>query len=223
MYITGDIVLLLFDCLDQTDNRKKMRPRSIRRQVLAQKNSLILSMLPTDVWFIILSNLIDAKNILKMSQVSSFFTNNHNIVLTSMKLRLGIHTENLRSLVHIEKAKYGIKLKGLHPNEEHKHNDIVVKRNDPTIKCLVGRRYDENIKDISVSRIHGVVELFQDLNFYKNGCIGRFNVEGCNGIYLERKDYYGFYGQGQNVDLCNGDIVHFSHNTGVMYEVGYVE
>ena len=158
-----------------------------------------------------------------MAQVSSFFTNNYNIILTSMKLRLGIHTENLKSLVHIEKAKCGIKLKALLSQNNDQHNDIVVKRNDPTMKCLVGRRYDESIKDISISRIHGVVELFDDLKFYKHGCIGRFHVAGFNGVYVEKKDYVGFYGPGQIVDLFHGEIVHFSHGTGVMYEVGYLE
>jgi hypothetical protein len=195
----------------------------MRRQVLAAKSSLILCMLPADVWIIILSNLMDVQNILKMAQVSSFFTNNYNIILTSMKLWLGIHTENLKSLVHIEKAKCGIKLKRLGPNNDHQHNDIVVKRNDPTIKCLIGRRYDESIKDISISRVHGVVELFDDLNFYKNGCIGRFHVAGYNGVYVEKKDHYSFYGRGTTVDLFNGEIVHFARGTGVMYEVGYVE
>ena len=180
-------------------------------------------MLPTDVWTIIVSKLIDTKDVLKMTQVSSFFTNNYNIILTSMKLRVGIHTESLKSLVHIEKARRGLKLKALSPSNDPEHKDIVLKRNDPTIKCLVGRRYDENIKDMSVSRIHGVIELFDDHNFYKNGCLGKFHVAGYNGIHVQSKNGRAvFYKTGNVVDLFNGEIIELSYGTGVMYKVGYV-
>lgn len=194
---------------------KKMRSRTMQRQVLS-KRSLAFSIIPTDAWLIILSKL-DAKNILNMAKVSSFFTNDYNIVLTSMKLRLGMDSNNLKHLVHVERARHGMHLVALNNT-----NDIIVQRNCSTIKCLVGRKYDKSINDLAVSRFHGFLQLFDDYGMYDNGKIGNFHVSGHNGIEIKGKKHRLFYGKGTVATLLHGDIVHLAPDTKIMYKVSYL-
>ena len=103
------------------------------------EHSLALSVIPTDAWLVILSKL-DAKNSLTMATVSSFFTSEYNLVLTSMKLRLSMDTNNLKHLVHVERARHGMHLVAWNNTNDPTHHDIILSKNDPTTKCLVGRK-----------------------------------------------------------------------------------
>lgn len=186
------------------------------------EHSLALTVVPTDAWLVILSNL-DAKSSLSMATVSSFFTSDYNLVLTSMKMRLGINSNDLKHLVHVERARHGIHMVAWNNINDPKHNDIVVKRNDPTTKCLVGRRYDKSINDLSVSRFHGFLELFDDYKMYDNGKFGNFHVSGYNGIEVEGKKRKLFHGRGTVATLFHGDIVHLAPpGAEVMYKVSYL-
>lgn len=185
--------------------------------------SLALTVIPTDTWLFILSNM-DAKNSLTMAKVSSFFTSDYNLVLTSMKMRLGINSNNLKHLVHVERARHGIHLVAWNNTNNPTHSDIVLLRNDPRTKCLVvGRRYDKSINDLAVSRFHGFLELFDDCGMYDGGKIGNFHVSGYNGIEVNGKKRKLFHGTGTVATLFHGDIVHLAPpDTKIMYKVSYL-
>ena len=200
-----------------------MRPRSTRRMILTTKTSLILNVLPKEVLELILSKLENINDIAKMEVVSSFFSSNpqSSIILEAMKLRVGNYSNDLKTLAHIEITKRGIRLEACHDNN-YTRNDIIVKRNDPHMNSYIGRKYTPEIKDISISRLHGALGLFDDYNRYKNNCIGRFFVAGYNGIFIETCNKHYFYGQGEEVEIFKGDIIHLAHSTGYMYRASYI-
>ena len=200
-----------------------MRPRSTRCMILSTKTSTLLSILPKEILELVISKLEDITDIVKFSAVSSFFSSNpqHNIILEALKLRVGDYSNDCKTLVHIEIAKRGIKLEARHKNG-YVCNDIIVKRDDPLLKSYVGRRYTPEIKDISISRFHGALGLFEDYNRYKNNCIGRFFVAGYNGIFIEKHNRRYFYRQGKEVDIFEGDIIHLGYSTGYIYKASYI-
>ncbi len=184
---------------------------------------MILNVLPYEILEMILSKLEHISDISKMAGVSSFFSSNtkHSIILGAFKMRVGDYSNDWKTLAHIELAKRGIRLEARHCKKDIRH-DIIVRRNDPLLKTFIGRSYTPQIKDISISRLHGALSLFNDYNLYKNKCIGRFLVFGYNGIVIEKFKKRYFYGKGRVVDIFEGDIIHLSDSTGYMYKVSYI-
>ena len=208
-----------------------MRKWSLRREALTTKSSLLLTILPREVLVLIISKLENLKDVVNIANVSRFFTNDayYCILTASMRIRVGNFSNDLKTLLHIERAKKGILLKAFRINSWKVHKDVNVRPNEPIINFLIGRSHDKFINDISISRTHGFIEIFEDYNSYKNGCLGKFHVTGTNGIFIEKEKVYKsyphsvsqYYKRGRAVELFEGDIIHLSRGTGFAYKVMY--
>lgn len=200
-----------------------MRRWSLRREALTTKSSLLLTILPREVLVLIISKLENLKDVVNIANVSRFFTNDANycILTASMKIRLGNFSNDLKTLLHIERAKKGILLKAFRINSDKVHKDVNIRPNEPIINFLIGRSHDKCINDLAISRTHGIIEIFEDYNSYKNGCLGKFHVTGTNGIFIEKEKMYKHYKRGREVELFEGDAIYLSRGTGFAYKVMY--
>ena len=205
--------------------RGVMLTRYQRRKTLSTEDSLLLDLMPREVLVHILKLMDDPNDILKMKFVSKYFSDDidsYPISLTAMQMRVRSKNKDFKTLIHMDRGWNGILLRAFSEIPElYDHDDILVHRNSPFSSHLIGRFHHGNMKNKTISRLHGILRVPHRKILYKNGYLGKMFVAGQNGVIVRKKKTKKLYKFGKYIRLYRNDILEISPDSGILYKVDY--